>query len=407
MKHSWITLYPDTFLWVKGENGFVYNSSRRKGLSFELSKKIRVVCEELLSIENLYSTKITDDLLQDEHIGKWINNLIIIEAGYLTSNITGIEKKPVSLMPILKIQEDVAYYKWLFKDGLERGVVLRNLSEITFYINGSNDGDDSLFKQAIFPLKKCQTLEMEKVLLFIKHSHNPFLAQFNLVGNIFIYPDYETFLKEIKQFRIRLTIYITISDFLCNMENILKMDWGEHISFHVIFKFKQFADITTIKEKVFPFHIYYTYFIFSEEDYKVLVEIMEQYVFSSNDKVVPIFNGNNVDFFKKYVYIDNEDINNIVLSKRDVFIRQAVNANYFGKLTVLPNGKVYANLNEPALSTIDEAPYKIVYKEIMGTKSWMKLRTQLPCINCVYQWICPSPSNYEDVIGVPNLCHLK
>lgn len=27
--------------------------------------------------------------------------------------------------------------------------------------------------------------------------------------------------------------------------------------------------------------------------------------------------------------------------------------------------------------------------------------------DCIYQWLCPSPSNYELVIGQPNLCHIK
>jgi hypothetical protein len=30
-----------------------------------------------------------------------------------------------------------------------------------------------------------------------------------------------------------------------------------------------------------------------------------------------------------------------------------------------------------------------------------------PCASCRYQWICPSPSDYERVLGIPNLCHFR
>ena len=95
------------------------------------------------------------------------------------------------------------------------------------------------------------------------------------------------------------------------------------------------------------------------------------------------------------------------LSKNEIFIRQAININDFGQLTVMPDGKVYANVNTPSLGTVDDSPYSIVYKEFTNGQSWFRLRTQAPCENCIYQWLCPSPSNYETVIGQPNLCHLE
>jgi hypothetical protein len=35
------------------------------------------------------------------------------------------------------------------------------------------------------------------------------------------------------------------------------------------------------------------------------------------------------------------------------------------------------------------------------------IRNQTPCDDCVYQWLCPSPSDYEIAISRPNLCHVK
>jgi pseudo-rSAM protein len=88
-------------------------------------------------------------------------------------------------------------------------------------------------------------------------------------------------------------------------------------------------------------------------------------------------------------------------------MHQTLNTNDFGKLTILPNGSVYSNVNMEPLGTIENTVYSLVYKEITKGQSWFRIRDQAPCYDCVYQWLCPSPSNYELVIGKPDLCHIK
>lgn len=74
----------------------------------------------------------------------------------------------------------------------------------------------------------------------------------------------------------------------------------------------------------------------------------------------------------------------------------------------MPNGDVYANLNHPTLGNINmHSIHEIVDKEIKEGLSWFRIRNQAPCNECIYQWLCPSPSNYEISIGKPNLCHVK
>jgi len=46
-------------------------------------------------------------------------------------------------------------------------------------------------------------------------------------------------------------------------------------------------------------------------------------------------------------------------------------------------------------------------KEMLDNTAWRKIRNDYPCCDCIYQWLCPSPSNYELAIGKPNLCHVK
>lgn len=95
-------------------------------------------------------------------------------------------------------------------------------------------------------------------------------------------------------------------------------------------------------------------------------------------------------------------------TKREIYANQTINRNEFGKITVLPNGDILANPNNKKLGTIkDDRIHDIIYREMTEGNSWLRIRDQKPCCDCIYQWLCPSPSNYESVIGKPNLCHVK
>lgn len=74
----------------------------------------------------------------------------------------------------------------------------------------------------------------------------------------------------------------------------------------------------------------------------------------------------------------------------------------------MPNGDAYANVNHPILGNIyRDSIYEIVQKELDEGKSWFRIRNEAPCHNCLYQWLCPSPSDCEIQIGRSNLCFIK
>ncbi len=123
-------------------------------------------------------------------------------------------------------------------------------------------------------------------------------------------------------------------------------------------------------------------------------------------EILPIYNGNNLDFFEEYVFMTKEEFNEINLSKREVFINMTLNVNHFGKLTVLPDKKVYASVNEYPLGDIETPVYDILFKEMTEGHSWLQVRDEEPCSECVYQWLCPSPGGFEKAIGKLNLCHV-
>ena len=93
------------------------------------------------------------------------------------------------------------------------------------------------------------------------------------------------------------------------------------------------------------------------------------------------------------------------IGKQQIFTRQVMNENFFGKLTIMPNGDVYANVNVKVLGNLkSNSLNELVYKEMSQKESWFLKRENQPCCDCVYKLLCPSPSNYELAIGKMNLC---
>lgn len=126
-----------------------------------------------------------------------------------------------------------------------------------------------------------------------------------------------------------------------------------------------------------------------------------------NYNTTPIFTGNNYDFLSQYIYVEKDDLANIKMEKRYIFINQAINGNFFGKLEILPDGSVWDNQNFQKNGFINEDFSQLMFSIFDNKRAWFYNRQQEPCNHCLYQWLCPPPSNLELVLNKPNLCHIK
>jgi pseudo-rSAM protein len=91
-----------------------------------------------------------------------------------------------------------------------------------------------------------------------------------------------------------------------------------------------------------------------------------------------------------------------------IFARQKLNTNFFGKIHLFPNGNIKAHPLKNVLGSSKQEPLvKILEKEMITNTTWRIIRDQTPCNECLYQFLCPSPSDYEIVIEKSNLCHVN
>jgi pseudo-rSAM protein len=146
------------------------------------------------------------------------------------------------------------------------------------------------------------------------------------------------------------------------------------------------------------------FIITSDNDYALSQQVIEQYNLS-NTVYHPFFTGENIEFFKENIFLTENDILENEIKQKTIFANQKLNSNFFGTLYFFSDGDVFSNPNTEALGNIKEMSLlDLIYKEMITNTSWRKIRNEKPCFDCAYQYLCPPVSNYESVIGQPNLC---
>lgn len=147
-------------------------------------------------------------------------------------------------------------------------------------------------------------------------------------------------------------------------------------------------------------------FLISSEENLVLAENIVVKDGIENYQIVPHYQGDNLEFFKQFIFLNEDDILNTKTDKQAIFRNQILNSYDFGKINIFLNGDIYANLNFEKLGNVNvDSITDIICKEMATGKSWLRVRNEEPCCSCIYQWLCPSPSNYELSMGKSDLCN--
>lgn len=104
MKQYWLVLDPGTFLWVKGSKACAYSTIQHRIMRFSVTKKLNALVTDLLQIDNLYRTMLTDKDLSDFEIHGWVKELLSLGCAKLIPITKENKEVAVSLMPMLKVQ---------------------------------------------------------------------------------------------------------------------------------------------------------------------------------------------------------------------------------------------------------------------------------------------------------------
>lgn len=427
-KTYWLYLEPYVYINKIKNNILIYNTYNGKKLEYMNNLKINRIINRLISKKNLMVIKINDAEKNDQEIKKFLKEIRKYYFGDYINMSPNLHysSKPIQIMPILNLYSNLHINNVQSHFALGRNI-LKTLKECTLYINNKCDAPVSnLFKEAYkqFLFSYIADKEIELHLNHIKKLFDDLISssliRINIIGgNIFKYSNFKELYLFLNKLPSIKRFYCHYSDFSGNNIN---SQWQSNIGFLTSKKPKnnlylcvlvdlpirndQFKYALDIIHKL-NFNFEFVFVIQDNNDLNCSNSIVSTFNIS-NYNYQPFFNGNNIAFFKKHVFIKKKDLFNTVIDQKEIFRRSILNSSNFGKITILCDGKIYANLNNRCLGDIKkDSIYSIIYKEINSGKSWRLSRKNIsPCRKCIYNIICPPVSNYEYVIKQHNLCHV-
>lgn len=221
-------------------------------------------------------------------------------------------------------------------------------------------------------------------------------------GNIVLYPYFDELVTLLKFYDFDFHFWIHIDNILNT-----KKEWD--FAKEIIIPFPVDSDriIKYVNESKHNKEQTLHFFIENEIQYDFVSGIIEA-TNMTNYQITPIYTGENYLFFEKNIYLSKEDIFASPILHRIIFCNQKLNSNHFGKLYVLSDGEIKANINARTLGNIDKnSLLEVITKELNINTAWRIIRHEPPCNDCLYKYLCPPPSNYETVINKANLCHVQ
>jgi pseudo-rSAM protein len=375
----WFTIEPYVFVSLTDKCAFLYNTL--DGVTIESDKgEIIKLLRETLKEENCGVVLLPNERYKQKDVNSFIWELREKYMGDII-NISLSKGKPVQLLPYFNFPNKLEIYKKHNFSSLKN--VLEKLSEISIYVNA--------------------TANITKLISCLQSIQgNP---TFNIVGNIIEVSNYSKLLSYLDQHPSPKNILCAYKDVIA-LQPVFEHNFSYRISVFFPIDMQQWNHAREILLSQ-TLSVEYIFDISSEKEGQQVEQFVKQYQIEKY-RLNPIYTGDNICFFEENVFLTKEDILSVSLSIKDFFARQAINIYDFGKINIMPNGDVYANLNYSVLGNIyTNSLYEIVSKEVEEGKSWFRIRNQTPCSDCVYQWLCPPPSNYEIALGRSNLCHVK
>jgi len=394
-------LHPHIYYNKIGSKFLLYNTKNGDCIESD-SLECSGLIESVYIPENLGVIDIYESQLEKKEIIDFIR--IIKEKGFGKLDETGPDTLPVvNLLPILNLQTDIERLKKNNESLTDN--VQNYLNEMNIYINEHCDLGCSDCKLHYKQVRSCYRSDDNRFLALVEikkildEASNSLLKKVNLLGgNIYLYPHLKELMALLNEYQFEFHFWVHYK----NLIEYTLLNSNIHKDILVTFPIDEVVVLELLdRHRQSKFH-----FIVETE---AQVDEIEQVLQGNFDNytIMPIFNGRNLQFFKENIYLEKQDIFSTTISQREIFRNQKLNSNFFGKLYVLPDGSVKANMNSAILGNINtNSLLEIIYLELHKNTAWRKVRDEEPCSACLYQFLCPAPSNYEMVISEPNLCNI-
>lgn len=387
-----LTINQDTFLWTDGRHGLLYDSGSFASFRFRLTPQISGLCNRLMNPDSLYSVDIDMDSIDSE-----LRNFIehVTEKGMGTLHDDSGQRHLVSFPPLLNIQRSWERIK--AREDEAYNEILPYLTSLTFYLGGICP-DTDWYRQVLYPICSEKTLAADKIIGFLSDADSPYITDISIVlSSVKGYPDLHSLLDGLRTYGDAVTLYVRAEETIGTETAAMLSGSGISTALLHAAPFTDFISQASAARHIF--------LITSEKEYEEALRWGGANGIETPD-IVPVFNGKNADFFRKNVFLTEREILCSRLERRSVFAHMAVNTGFFGSLTFMPDGRAYAS---PAygeqIGDISDSVYDIITAELERNTAWRLTRDMSGrCRNCLYRYLCPSPSAYEKVMKLECIC---
>jgi pseudo-rSAM protein len=409
-KDYWFALKSGVYVEFKQGGMLLYDTHTGNHIETGFAKAISLI-SQMYEPKNLGVTLLDKDIQKDADIQNFVKEIL----GKRMGDLLETEKnpvKPVRLVPILNLQKDIDKLK--DKQSIETFVgkdIINYLLEVNIYLNDRCDGTCPQCKKYCTQIRCCTANNTDRGLsvadlenIFRQIRYSP-AGRINILGgNILKYGSINNLRKALlpfeNTFQNVLHYYLHYENYEQNeMIESSKLELTVHFPVNTVF----FNTIwSTVDKENTTIH----FIVENEEQYSEAEELtgklnIEKYT------VLPFYTGKNLDFFRDSLFVGREEIFSEILPIRKIFRNQKLNSNFFGTLYIFPDGTVKASMNTEIIGNIkSNTMLELLYKELLENTAWRKIRDSRPCSECVYQFLCPAPSDYERATGRMNLCNI-
>lgn len=406
----WFYLESYTFLFYSKNQYVIYNTLNSTYIDCSLyGKIINTVLSILHNTNKTYCVGIYEYQLRDSQFTEFIKKIRNTFSGDIIKNIRGIP--PFISKPILRILHHPNNPKTKEYNLLGENALF-HLHEVTFYLE--NQGFDlnpmykDCYKQFLYPTyTEKQKLSHAKYLEIIEQLSICQIDKINIIPATIEKKELFSYLLSLsRQYSIKTQIILPYKKY--NKEDLKQLLTNPQFSIMIMVHLP--VDYEELNSYINLFNEYnITWSLIASNKNDVIFLSKNNLGKFTNVDYIPWYTGDNMDFFKEYIYNDFKDIIEQKNTKQHIFRKQILNDNLFGKLTIFPTGEVYSNVNFPTIGNIqDQKLSEIVYSEIENYfKPWFFTRDYVSCKNCVNKYLCPSISNYEIVANEYNMCYLN
>ncbi len=406
----WFYLESYTFLFYSKNQYVIYNTLNSTYIDCSLyGKTINTVLSILHNTNKTYCVGIYEYQLRDSQFTEFIKKIRNTFSGDIIKNIRGIP--PFISKPILRILHHPNNPKTKEYNLLGENALF-HLHEVTFYLE--NQGFDlnpmykDCYKQFLYPTyTEKQKLSHAKYLEIIEQLSICQIDKINIIPATIEKKELFSYLLSLsRQYSIKTQIILPYKKY--NKEDLKQL--LINLQFSIMIMVHLPVDYEELNSYINLFNEYnITWSLIASNKNDVIFLSKNNLGKFTNVDYIPWYTGDNMDFFKEYIYNDFKDIIEQKNTKQHIFRKQILNDNLFGKLTIFPTGEVYSNVNFPTIGNIqDQKLSEIVYSEIENYfKPWFFTRDYVSCKNCVNKYLCPSISNYEIVANEYNMCYLN